>query len=73
MHATTYDIAGFANAVSENAPKRKGLFGHILHSLQQSRMREARRVIANYAHLLPDSQKAADVLPFIAADQAHSR
>jgi hypothetical protein len=70
MNATTYDVAGFTNAATENAPQRKGLFGHILHSLQQSRIHHARRVIVTYSHLLPEGQKAADVLPFIAADQA---
>ena len=58
-------------AVTENAPQRIGPFVRILRSLQQSRMHEARRVIVNYAHLLPEGQNAADVLPFIAADQAH--
>jgi hypothetical protein len=66
MNTATYDVAGFANAATETAPQRKGLFVGILRSLQQSRMREARRVIAMYAYLLPEGQKATDVLPFIA-------
>ena len=60
-----------ANAATENATQRKGLFVGILHSLQQSRMHEARRVIVKFAHLLPEGQNAADVLSFIAADQAY--
>jgi hypothetical protein len=71
MHTTTYCVAGFAKAATENAPQRKGLFVRILHSLQQSRIHEARRVIVKYAHLLPEGQKAANVLPFVAADHAH--
>jgi hypothetical protein len=67
---TTYDVAGFANAATEKTSKRKSLFVRILHAVQQSRMEHARRVIAMYAHLLPEGQKASDVLPFIAADQA---
>jgi hypothetical protein len=43
-----------------------------LRSLQQSRIHEARRAIVRYAHLLPEGQKAADVLRFIAADQTDS-
>jgi hypothetical protein len=71
MPTTVYDVAGLANAATENAQQRIGLFVHILRALQKSRIRDARRVIENYAHLLPDGQKAADVLPFIASDQAH--
>jgi len=65
MDAATYDVASFANAATENAPQRNGLFGRILRSLQQARMHQARRVIVKYAHLLPEGQKAADVMPFI--------
>jgi hypothetical protein len=69
--AAAYDVAGIAKAATEHAQQRNGLFVRILRSLQQSRMREARRVIARYAHLLPEGQKASDVLPFIAAGLAH--
>jgi hypothetical protein len=68
MTAITFTAKASA---TENAPQRKGQFVRILRSLQQSRMHEAHRVIVKYAHLLPEGQNAADVLPFIAADQAH--
>jgi hypothetical protein len=43
----------------------------ILRALQQSRAQEARRVIIQHAHLLPEEVRAADILPFIASDQGH--
>jgi hypothetical protein len=54
MHSATYDVAGLVNASTKNAPQRKGLFVRIFHAVQQSRMDHARRVIAKYAHLLPE-------------------
>jgi hypothetical protein len=54
MYDATYDVAGLANAATKNAPQRKGLFVRIFHSVQQSRMEQARRVIARHAHLLPE-------------------
>jgi hypothetical protein len=71
MATVTSDIAGLAKAEAENSPQRKGLLIRILHALQASRSREARRVIIKYAHLLPDGVKPADILPFIASDQIH--
>lgn len=69
-NAATYDVAAVADAATENAPQSKGLLVRILRSPQQSLMHEKRRVIVRYAHLLPEGH-AADVLRFIAADQAH--
>jgi hypothetical protein len=53
MHGVNYDIAGFASAATKNSSRRKGLFVRIFHAVQQSRMQQARRVIAEHAHLLP--------------------
>jgi hypothetical protein len=80
MAIFAFDVAGLANAASENASLRKELFRHmllppfkrILRALQDNRVRDARRVIVTYAHLLPEGVKPANVLPFIAIEDVHS-
>jgi hypothetical protein len=70
MAATTYGAA----LPTRRAAKRKGLFARFYQALQEARMREARREIARYRHLMPDELERAayrldcrseDSLPFV--------
>jgi hypothetical protein len=62
MDAATYDVAGL-NGATQNAPRRKGFFDHLLHALHETQARRAHRVIVAYAHLLADAQDATHSTP----------
>lgn len=59
--AYDYDIVGIADA----AAPRRGFFDRLLTALLETQMRRARTVIATHAHLLPDGQEAAGVMPVV--------
>lgn len=48
----------------------KAFFMLVVRALQESRAHEARRVIDNYAHLLPENVKPPDIPPSIAVDRS---
>ena len=72
MVTITNEVAGFTKAEKEKPYQGKGLFRNILQALQKSRQHAARRVIINYAHLLPEGIKPVDLLPFISSDCTQS-
>jgi hypothetical protein len=73
MSAVTYGVGTSAEAAPAK-PARKGWFARFIAALQESRMRQARREIAYYRHLLPPEMEWAgnkitykneDQLPFV--------
>jgi hypothetical protein len=61
MVAVTYGTARVAADTTERAVARKSWFARFMDAVMESRMRQARRELARYAHLLPYSLDDRDV------------
>ena len=58
MVAVTYTAPRIALPAYQRVEKRKGLFTRVLEALMESRLRQARREIEAYRHLLPHDLEA---------------
>jgi hypothetical protein len=61
MVAVTYGTAPVEAGTPERAVVRKTWFARLLDAMMESRMRQAQRELARYAHLLPYSLDNRDV------------